>query len=89
MTLALRDGVAAADTDYGITLLDEDSGQYWTLNPTAALALRTLLDGGTAAQAARELTEQYAVDADTAGRAVDALVDELRGAGLVKERPAP
>ena len=53
MALALRDGVATADTDYGITLLDEDSGQYWTLNPTAALALRTLLDGGTAAQAVR------------------------------------
>ena len=38
MTLQLRDGVSAADTEYGITLLDEDSGQYWNLNPTAALA---------------------------------------------------
>ena len=40
MTLKLRDGVSAADTDYGIALLDEDSGQYWNLNPTGALALR-------------------------------------------------
>ena len=47
MTLKLRDGVSAADTDYGITLLDEDSGQYWNLNPTGALVLRTLLEGGT------------------------------------------
>ena len=86
MTLILRDGVAAADTDYGITLLDEDSGQYWTLNPTAALALRTLLDGGTTAQAVQELTEQYAVDAGTAGRDVEALVGELHSAGLVKEQ---
>ena len=38
MTLKLRDGVSAADTDYGIALLDEDSGQYWNLNPTGALA---------------------------------------------------
>ena len=89
MTLALRDGVAAADIEYGITLLDEDSGQYWTLNPTAALALRTLLDGGTATRAARELTEQYAVDADTASRDVEELVRELHAAGLVEERPAP
>jgi Coenzyme PQQ synthesis protein D (PqqD) len=89
MMLALRDGVAAADTDYGITLLDGDSGRYWTLNPTAALALRTLLDGGTTAQAVRELTEQYAVDTDTAGRDVEALVGELDAAGLVQERPAP
>ena len=86
--IALRDGVAAADTEYGITLLDEDSGEYWTLNPTAALALRTLLDGGTTAQAAQELTEQYAVDAGTASRDVEALVGELHSAGLVKEQPA-
>jgi Coenzyme PQQ synthesis protein D (PqqD) len=85
MTLKLRDGVSAADTDYGIALLDEDSGQYWNLNPTAALALRTLLDGGTTAQAVRELTEQYAVDRDIAKRDVEDLVGELCSAGLVKE----
>ena len=89
MTFTLRDGVAAADTDYGTTLLDEDSGQYWTLNPTAALALRTLLNGGTTAQAVRELTEQYAVDAGIASRDVEALVGELHAAGLVWEQPAP
>ncbi len=36
----------------------------------------------------QELTEQYAVDAGTAGRDVEALVGELRSAGLVKEQPA-
>jgi hypothetical protein len=85
MTLKLRDGVSAADTDYGIALLDEDSGQYWNLNPTAALALRTLLDGGTTAQAVQELTEQYAVDAEIAKRDVEDLVGELRSAGLMLE----
>ena len=85
MTLQLRDGVSAADTDYGIALLDEDSGQYWNLNPTAALALRTLLDGGTTAQAVQELTEQYAVDAETASQDVEDLLGALRSAGLVKE----
>jgi hypothetical protein len=85
MTLKLRDGVSTADTDYGMALLDEDSGQYWNLNPTAALALQTLLDGGTTAQAVQELTEQYAVDADTAGQDIADLLGELRSAGLVKE----
>jgi Coenzyme PQQ synthesis protein D (PqqD) len=85
MTLKLRDGVSAADTDYGIALLDEDSGQYWNLNPTGALVLRTLLDGGTPAQAVQALTEEYAVDADTASRDVDDLVGGLRSAGLVTE----
>jgi Coenzyme PQQ synthesis protein D (PqqD) len=85
MTLKLRDGVSAADTDYGIALLDEDSGEYWNLNPTGALALRTLLNGGTTAQAVQELTEEYAVDAATATRDVEDLVGGLRSAGLVQE----
>jgi Coenzyme PQQ synthesis protein D (PqqD) len=88
MTLKLRDGVSAADTDYGMALLDEDSGQYWNLNPTAALALRTLLDGGTTSQAAKELTEQYAVEADTANKDVEDLLGELRSVGLVQEEAA-
>jgi hypothetical protein len=88
MTLKLRDGVSTADTDYGMALLDEDSGQYWNLNPTAALALRTLLDGGTTTQAVRELTEQYAVDTNTANRDVEGMVGELRSAGLVTEAAA-
>ena len=82
--MKLRDGVSSADTDYGIMLLDEDSGRYWNLNPTAALALRTLLDGGTPEQAVQELTEQFSVDAATASRDLRELLDGLRSAGLVK-----
>ncbi len=86
MTLTLRPGVSTADTDYGTTLLDEDSGEYFTLNPTGSLVLRTLLTGGTAEQAARALADQYAVAADTAGRDVADLVAGLRAAGLVTDR---
>jgi Coenzyme PQQ synthesis protein D (PqqD) len=82
--MRLRDGVSTADTEYGTVLLDESSGQYWNLNPTAAEILRLLLDGGTPAEAVRQVTEQYAVDADTAGRDVRELVDGLRSAGLVE-----
>ena len=88
MTLKLRDGVFMVDTDYGIALLDEDSGQYWNLNPTGALILRTLLSGGTAGQVADHLTEQYAVDAVTASRDVQELIGGLGDAGLV-QRLAP
>jgi len=84
MTLRLRDGVSAADTDSGIALLDEDSGEYWNLNPTGALVLRTLLEGGTSAEAIRALSEQYDVDAGTAGRDVEELLGGLRSAGLVE-----
>jgi hypothetical protein len=88
MTLKLRDGVSAADTDYGMALLDEVSGEYWNLNPTAALALRTLLGDGSPAQAVQELTEQYAVDPETASQDVQDLLGELRSAGLVTEQAA-
>jgi hypothetical protein len=85
MTPKLRNGVYTAETDYGTTLLDEDSGQYWNLNPTGVLVLRTLLEGGTPAQAVQELTAQYAVDAETASRDVEDLVGGLHSAGLVEE----
>jgi Coenzyme PQQ synthesis protein D (PqqD) len=85
MTLKLRKGVSTAETDYGTTLLDEDSGQYWNLNPTGVLVLRTLLEGGTPAQAVQELTAQYAVDAETASRDVEDLIGGLHSAGLVEE----
>jgi DNA-binding transcriptional ArsR family regulator len=84
MTFKLRDGVSSADTDYGAVLLDEDSGRYWNLNPTAARILRLLLDGGTPDQAVQELTERYSVDAGTAGRDLRELLDGLRSAGLVE-----
>ena len=85
MTLKLRDGVFTADTEYGIALLDEDGDQYWTLNPSAALVVRTLLDGGTPAEAAQALTEEYAIDLDSASRDVQQMVDELCSAGLVEQ----
>jgi hypothetical protein len=85
MPLKLRDGVSAADTEYGITLLDEDSGEYWNLNPTGALVLHTLLDGGSPDQAVQQLTEQYEVDLDTAHRDVEDLLGGLYSAGLVQQ----
>jgi PqqD family protein of HPr-rel-A system len=85
MMLRLRDGVSTADTEYGVVLLDENSGDYWNLNPTGALVLRTLLDGGSTAEAVRHLTEQYAVHPETARQDVDDLLGGLRSAGLVRE----
>ena len=85
MTLKLRNGVSTADTDYGIALLDEDSGEYWNLNPTGALVLRTLLEGGTSTDAVQALVERYDVDADSASRDVQDLLGGLHSAGLVAQ----
>jgi hypothetical protein len=85
VVLTLRAGVSTADTDYGTTLLDERSGDYFTLNPSAALVLRTLLAGGSAAEAVTALRTEYAVDEPTANADVDELLSGLRSAGLVAE----
>jgi PqqD family protein of HPr-rel-A system len=81
--LKLRDGVSTADTDYGIALLDEDSGEYWNLNPTGALVLQTLPEGGSSTDAVQALVERYDVDADSASLDVQDLLGGLHSAGLV------
>jgi Coenzyme PQQ synthesis protein D (PqqD) len=82
--LKLCSGVSLAETEYGVALLDEESGQYYNLNPTGALVLRKLLDGGTPEQAVQALVEEYDVGEDDAGRDVKDLVDQLRQAELVE-----
>jgi len=85
MTMRLREQVSTAHTEYGLVLLDEDSGEYWNLNPTGSLVLRTMLDGGSADDAVRHLTEQYAVDVGTARADVEEILGGLRSSGLVEE----
>jgi Coenzyme PQQ synthesis protein D (PqqD) len=83
MMFALRNGVSVAETDDGIALLDEDSGEYFTLNPTGALVLRSLLGGATPAQTAEQITTEYAVDGDSARFDVQELVSALQTANLL------
>ncbi|MDT0392500.1 lasso peptide biosynthesis PqqD family chaperone [Streptomyces sp. DSM 41921] len=84
--MALRFGpdVSTAETAYGTVLLDERSGDYWELNPTATLVVTTLLQGGDEAAAADALVARFDVDRAGAERDVTALVRELREAGLVR-----
>ncbi|MGK5728380.1 lasso peptide biosynthesis PqqD family chaperone [Streptomyces sp. URMC 124] len=95
MNLTLRRDVSATDTEDGMVLLDERAGSYWQLNSTAALILRTLLDGnrdgaregacdGTPERAAQVLTERYpSLSAERAATDVAALIDSLSAARLV------
>jgi hypothetical protein len=83
MMLALRNGVSVAETDDGMALLDEDSGEYFTLNLTGALVLRSLLGGATPTHAAQQLTKQYAVNDDSARRDVEELLSALQTANLL------
>lgn len=84
MTTLLRPGVLLTDTEYGMALLDEENGAYFTLNPTAAVVVRTLAAGGDSAQAAAALVAEYDVEPAAADADVTELVGVLRQAGLVR-----
>jgi hypothetical protein len=84
MTLKLRSGVFETETEYGIVLLDGDSGKYYDLNGSGATVLRALLSGGTPEQAAQALTQEYAVSLDEATRDVEDLLTHLRTTRMVE-----
>ncbi|MEU0668441.1 lasso peptide biosynthesis PqqD family chaperone [Streptomyces lavendulocolor] len=83
MTMNLRPGVVTADTEYGMALLDQSSGEYYTLNPTAALIVRTLLEGTSTEQAVTALTETYDVSAEQVEEDIARILEELRAARLL------
>jgi len=83
MTFELRTGVSTAETDAGLTLLDERNGEYFNLNPTGALVLEALLSGDTSEHAVERLMAEYDVDRTTAQRDVTDVVAALESAGLV------
>ncbi|MGY5129104.1 lasso peptide biosynthesis PqqD family chaperone [Streptomyces nigrescens] len=82
--MALRFGadVSTAETDYGTVLLDERSGDYWELNPTGTLVVKTLLDGGDEEDAIDALVTRFDIDRAQATQDVRVLVQELRASGL-------
>ncbi|MGA4863609.1 lasso peptide biosynthesis PqqD family chaperone [Streptomyces lavendulocolor] len=83
MTMNLRPGVVTADTEYGMALLDQSSGEYYTLNPTAALIVRTLLEGTSTEQAVTTLTDTYDVSAEQVEEDIARILEELRAARLL------
>lgn len=85
MKLRNRKYLTVTDTDYGAVLLDTKSGEYWQLNPPAALITRTLLDGGDADEAIRQVTDHFDVDAARATTDVHALIDGMRTAGVIQK----
>ncbi|GAA3934182.1 hypothetical protein GCM10022244_48230 [Streptomyces gulbargensis] len=82
MALRFGAGVSTADTDYGTVLLDERSGEYWELNPTGSLVVRTLMAGGDEADAVAALTGEFEIEPAQARHDVEALVRQLRTSGL-------
>ncbi|GAB2791432.1 lasso peptide biosynthesis PqqD family chaperone [Amycolatopsis magusensis] len=83
MSLALADHVSVTETDSGMVLLDQRSGRYWQLNTTAAVVIRTLLDGKQPDDATTVLCARYPADAERVAETVSEFTRALRQAKLV------
>ncbi|MGW0469479.1 lasso peptide biosynthesis PqqD family chaperone [Streptomyces sp. NPDC003027] len=84
MALRFSADVSTADTDYGTVLLDERGGEYWELNPSGSLVVKTLMAGGDEADAVAALVGEFEIDLAQASRDVEALVQRLRTSGLAE-----
>ncbi|MCL7381624.1 lasso peptide biosynthesis PqqD family chaperone [Streptomyces sp. 35G-GA-8] len=84
MGLRLHDHVSTTETEYGVVVLDERTGRYWQLSSSAGLVLSTLAQGASVDDAVTALTGRYDVGEARARKDIDALLDSLRSAGLVK-----
>ncbi|GAU69178.1 hypothetical protein SSP35_10_02140 [Streptomyces sp. NBRC 110611] len=82
MALQLAKDVTAAETEYGTVLLDQRSGDYWELNPTGTIVIRTLLEGGEEADAVDAVVAEFDIGRSRAAQDVAALLDLLRTSGL-------
>lgn len=81
----LNENVHLTETDYGAVLLDEETGNYWELNPPGALILSLLLDDSAEADVAEKLTARYEVARAQAERDVAELVQGLRSQRILTD----
>ena len=75
-------GTVGVDTEAGEVLLGAD-GELVQLDAIGSRVWQLLAGGPSYAVLVRTLCHEYAVDPETCRRDVDALLDRLRGHGLV------
>ncbi|MGV9883282.1 PqqD family peptide modification chaperone [Streptomyces sp. NPDC003006] len=75
-------------TDEGGAILDERTGRWTHLTPTASAALMLLLTGTTEEEAAGQYAERYGIDAGQAGVDVRTVADALTVQSLATAEPA-
>ncbi|GHJ37486.1 lasso peptide biosynthesis PqqD family chaperone [Streptomyces sp. TS71-3] len=80
--LTLYPHVSAVATAGGMVLWDRATGRYWQLNASAALVVRTLLDGANPEEAAGHLAATHPPAAPHAKQDVAGLLAQLHSARL-------
>ncbi|GLW19938.1 hypothetical protein Stsp01_66810 [Streptomyces sp. NBRC 13847] len=85
----LRERAHPVLTEEGGAILDEVTGHWTYLAPTAAAAVMLLLASTSEAQAATRYAARYRIGAEQAARDVTTVADTLTRHGLAVAEPAP
>ncbi|MEV0039815.1 PqqD family peptide modification chaperone [Streptomyces sp. NPDC050804] len=75
-------------TDEGGAILDERTGRWTHLTPTASAVLMLLLAGTTEDEATGQYAQRYGIDAGQAAADVRTVADALTAQGLATAEPA-
>ncbi|MEU7184123.1 MULTISPECIES: PqqD family peptide modification chaperone [Streptomyces] len=84
----LRESAHPVLTDEGGAILDERTGRWTHLTPTASAAVMLLLAGTTEEEAAGQYAERYGIPAGQADADVRTVADALTAQGLGAAGPA-
>ncbi|MEU7133699.1 lasso peptide biosynthesis PqqD family chaperone [Streptomyces sp. NPDC046261] len=79
----LAQHVSKVQTDYGVVLLDEVRGVYFTLNPSGVIVLDSVLDSGDLTSAVAALLSEYEVERAVAEEDAAGVLRDLLSAGVV------
>jgi hypothetical protein len=75
-------------TDEGGAILDERTGRWTYLTPTASAAVMLLLAGTTEEEAAEQYAQRYGIGGEHAAADVRTVADALTAQGLAVTQPA-
>ncbi|GII95026.1 lasso peptide biosynthesis PqqD family chaperone [Sinosporangium siamense] len=81
--MKLAQNISFVETEYGGVLLDGRRGKYWQLNETAAIVVKSVVQGEDLDGATRRLTEEFEVEAALAREDVEDIVGDLSDKGLL------
>ncbi|MBH1934529.1 hypothetical protein I5Q34_09550 [Streptomyces sp. AV19] len=84
----LRDGVHPVLTDEGGAILNEHTGRWTYLTPTAASAALVLLAAADPDRAAVHFAANYGLPHERAAADVQAVAEALAAQGLVRTKPS-
>ncbi|GGU59955.1 hypothetical protein GCM10010211_26220 [Streptomyces albospinus] len=85
----LRERAHPILTDQGGAILDEHTGRWTQLTPTAAAAVMLLLSCPTEQQAADRFAQRYGIGAEQAATDIRAVASNLMAKGLAHDGQSP